>query len=166
MSDTTALRQRARKWEKGHFFEDFTVGRVFEHHWGRTILESDTMLFTTLTLGYNPLYFNREYAKAHGYGDLVVNPFLVFAVTFGLSVEDLSETGGAFLGVAELSFHRAVTIGETLTARSTVVEARPSRSRPHAGVVTWHTEGLAGDGIVVDFRRTNLISKRDTRREL
>ena len=31
---------------KGNQFEDFTVGRVFEHHWGRTITHGDNALFS------------------------------------------------------------------------------------------------------------------------
>ena len=97
---------KAELRRKGHFFEDFEVGRVFEHHWGRTLNEGDNSLFSTLTLHFNPLYFNAEYARAHGHPGVVLNPLLVFNVVFGLSVEDLSEGGGAFLGVDELTFHQ------------------------------------------------------------
>jgi itaconyl-CoA hydratase len=146
-----------RVWPKGHRYEEFEEGRVFEHHWGRTITESDNTLFTTLTQGYNPLYFNRPFAQAHGHPDVVVNPMLVFGVVFGLSVEDLSEAGGPFLGIDALAFHRPVYAGDTLTARSTVVSRRVSQSRPEQGIVTWHTEGFNGsDELVVDFKRSNL----------
>ena len=57
------------------------------------------------------------------------------------SVEDLSEAGGLFLGVDDLKFHRTVYPGETLIARSTVLDKRESPSRPESGIVTWHTEG-------------------------
>ena len=67
---------------------------------------------------------------------------LVLCIVVGLSVEDLSEIGGPFLGINDLTFHRAVHPGDTLRARSTVVEARASQSRPATGIVTWHTEGL------------------------
>jgi itaconyl-CoA hydratase len=159
------LRARARKLPKGNHYEDFEPGRVFEHHWGRTVNEGDNSLFTTLTLGYNPLYFNAEYARAHGHHATVVNPMLVFLVVFGLSVEDLSEAGGLFLGVDNLTFHRPVYPGETLVARSTVVDRRESSSRPTSGIVTWHTEGLnERDELVVDFRRTNMVNKRSAGR--
>lgn len=155
------LRARARKLPKGHCYEDFEPGRVFEHHWGRTINEGDNSLFSTLTLSYNPLYFNANYARSHGHGGVVVNPMLVFLVVFGLSVEDLSEGGGLFLGVDALTFHKAVSAGETLVARSTVVDRRESTSRPESGIVTWHTEGFNGGGeLVIDFRRTNFVNKR------
>ncbi|MEA2679236.1 MAG: itaconyl-CoA hydratase, partial [Candidatus Binataceae bacterium] len=87
-------RAKARKLPKGNLFEDFHVGRVFEHHWGRTLNDGDNTLFSTLTLSYNPLYFNAPYARAHGHRQIVVNPMLVFLTVFGLSVEDLSEAGG------------------------------------------------------------------------
>ena len=147
----------ARLWRKGHRYEDFDEGRVFRHHWGRTITESDNTLFTTLTQGYNPMYFNEQFAKEHGHPSVVVNPMLVFGVVFGLSVEDLSEAGGPFLGIEELAFHASVYPGDTLTARSTVVSRRVSNSRPDQGIVTWHTEGFnQDDALVVDFKRSNL----------
>lgn len=155
------FRTRAAPRPKGNRYEDFTIGRTFAHHWGRTINQGDNSLFTTLTLHFNPLYTNVEYAKAHGHADVVVNPMLVFTTVFGLSVEDLSEGGGAFLGVEELTFHAPVYPGDTLTARSTVVERRESSSNKAMGIVTWHTEGFnQRDFRVIDFKRTNLVNKR------
>lgn len=156
---------RAKIWTRGRLFEDFTVGEVRTHHWGRTLCESDTLLFTTLTLSYNPLYSNREYAKALGHPDLVVNPLLVFNTVLGLSVEDNSEIGGPFVGVGQLTWRRPVYPGDTLSARSTTRAARVSESNPANGVVTWWTEGLNQHGeVVVDFERSNLVRLRATAR--
>lgn len=156
------LRSRARKWPKGNRYEDFEIGRVYKHHWGRTLNDGDNSLFSTLTLSFNPLYFNAQYAQAHGHGGVVLNPMLVFLTVFGLSVEDLSEAGGLFLGVDALKFHRTVYPGDTLSARSTVLEKRESTSRPDSGIVTWHTEGFNSRGQrVIDFHRTNLVIKRN-----
>ena len=142
----------------GHLYDDFTEGRVFDHHWGRTVTESDTVLFSTMTQSYNPMYFNAPFAHAHGHPRIVANPMLVFGVVFGLSVQDLSERGGPFLGVEELTFHAHVYPGDTLTARSTVVSKRLSSSREGWGIVTWHTEGFNQEtGRVIDFKRSNLI---------
>src|SRR5207245_11199232 len=118
-------------------------------------------LFTTVTLHFNPLYTNAEFARAHGHPDVVVNPMLVFTTVFGLTVEDLSEGGGAFLGVEELRFDAPVYPGDTLTARSTVAERRESSSNKNMGIVTWHTEGFNQNGErVIEFKRTNLVNKR------
>jgi len=158
---TEELRAKARKWPKGNHYEDFKLGHVFQHHWGRSINEGDNSLFTTLTLSYNPLYFNNEYARAHGHPQIIVNAMLVFLTVFGLSVEDLSEAGGLFLGVDDLTFEKAVYPGDTLFARSKVVDKRESSSRPDSGIVTWHTEGFNHRGErVIDFHRTNLVTKR------
>jgi len=144
---------------RGNSFEAFTPGRVFEHHWGRTITAGDNALFTTVTLAHNPLYLNAEAARADGHPDVVVNPLLVLCTVVGMSVEDLSEAGGLFLGMDEVRFHRVVHPGDTLTACSTVVSARRSESRPGTGVVTWHTEGRNQRGeLVVDYQRTNLVA--------
>jgi len=145
---------------KGNALEEFTPGREFDHHWGRTLTEGDNALFTTTTLAYNPLYFNSEYARGEGHPSVVINPMLVLCTVVGLSVEDLSEAGGPFLGVDELTFHRPVYPGDTITARSTVVAARESDSRPEFGIVTWHTEGRNQRGeVVVDYKRSNLVAK-------
>jgi acyl dehydratase len=145
---------------RGNRFDAFTPGRVFEHHWGRTLTAGDNALFTTATLAFNPLYLNATHARAEGHPDVVVNPMLVLCTVVGMSVEDLSEAGGPFLGMDAVRFHRPVYPGDTLTARSRVVEARESRSHPDAGVVTWHTEGFnQRDDLVVDYRRTNLVAR-------
>lgn len=153
--------QAPRKWRKGNHFQDFQPGQEFDHHWGRTINEGDNSLFSSLTLSFNPLYFNAEFAKEHGHPAIVVNPMLVWTTVFGLSVEDLSEAGGLFLGVDDLTFHLPVYPGDTLTAHSVVTDMRESESRPESGIVTWHTQGYNQRGErVIDFKRTNLVAKR------
>jgi len=161
MSEVEDLLARARKWPRGNGLDDMQVGQVFEHHWGRTLGVADNTQFSTMTMHFNPLYFNVEYAREHGHADMVINPMLVFLTVFGLSVEDLSESGGAFLGVENLVFHQPVYPGETLRARSTVISLRDSGSRPNSGIASWHTEGFNQRGDrVIDFERTNLIAKK------
>ncbi len=161
MSEFEEIRDRAVLKPKGNRYEDMTEGRVFEHHWGRTITPGDNAAFTTQTLSFCPLYFNEPYAKAHGHPATVVNPLLVFNTVFGLTVEDLSEGGGPFLGVDGCAFEKPVYVGDTLTARSTVMGARESKGNKGFGIVTWHTEGFNQHGErVIEFRRTNLVRRR------
>jgi acyl dehydratase len=145
---------------KGHRFEDFSEGQRFDHHWGRTLLESDNTLFATLALRFTPLYFNAEYARAHGHPSVVIDPLLVLCTAVGLSVEDLSEAGGPFLGVENVEFHAPVHPGDTITASSTVVSKRSSESRPAFGIVTWETEARNQRGErVISYRRSNLVAR-------
>lgn len=149
-----------RLWPKGRAFDDFSTGDTFAHHWGRTLNAGDASLFATATLAYSPLYLNAEYAREQGHPDLAISPMLVLCTVVGLSVEDLSEAGGPFLGIDDLTFHRPVYPGDTLTARSTVTDTRESQSRPGFGIVTWRTEGHnQRHELVVDFQRSNLLAK-------
>ncbi len=159
MSDLVAdLKASAVFRPRGRIYEEFEVGEQRVHHWGRTITEADAIQFAHSTLAYNPLYFNRAYAKAHGHPDLVVCPQLVFNVILGLSVEDNSETlGGPFLGVSKLTYFKPVYPGDTLVASSQTLDKRLSSSNDDRGVVTWQTKGENQHGdCVIAFTRSNL----------
>lgn len=153
--------QKAKPWPKGRLYGDFEVGQVFDHHWGRTLNAGDNTLFSTLTLHFNPMYFNAEFARAHGHPDTPLNPLLVFNTVLGMTVEDLSEAGGPFLGINKLVYLKPVYPGDTLTARSTTLSTRESESRRGAGIVGWKTEGFNQRGEkVIEFERSNLIGKK------
>jgi acyl dehydratase len=152
--------QEPTRWEKGRFFEEMTPGRRFVHRRSRTITETDALLFSTSTLAFDPLHLSRPAALAAGHRDIVVNPWLVLCYVVGMTVEDLSERGGAFLGLDDVHFLEPVHIGDTVRATSVVVTARPSSSRPECGVATWRTEGFWEDGTqVIDLLRTNLVRR-------
>ncbi len=145
--------------KRGRTYADFQVGQTFNHHWGRTLHESDNTMFCTATCNWNPLYLNYEFARANGHPDCPIHPSLVLCVVIGLSVEDLSETAGPFLGLSNCVFPRPVYPGETLTAESVVLACRVSDSRPDTGVVTWRTTGHDRHGdIIVSFVRSNLVA--------
>lgn len=151
-----------RLWPKGNRYEDFEVGQQLEHHWGRTLSEADNTIFCTSTLCWLPLHLNADYAREQGHEGVLLHPLLVFCTVLGLSVQDLSESGGAFLGVDDLRFLEPVRPGVTVYGRSTVLAMRESASRPRQGIVTWRTEGVDGEGrVLIDFKRSNLILRRD-----
>ncbi|PRZ44141.1 acyl dehydratase [Antricoccus suffuscus] len=146
--------------KKGNQYEFFEVGQRFTHHWGRTFTAADSILFSTGTCNWTPMYVNAEYAKAHEHPDIVINPMLVLCTAVGMSVEDLSEGGGPFLGVNDIDFVQSVYPGDTITAHSEVLDKRESTSHPDAGIVTWRTEATNQNGeSVLRYSRTNLIRK-------
>jgi itaconyl-CoA hydratase len=147
------------KLVKGRKYQDFAVGQTITHHWGRTLTAGDNAVFSTATCTWNPMYLNAPFARAHGHPDVVVNPMLVLCTIVGLSVEDLSEIGGPFLGIEDCQFHRPLYPGDTITARSVVLETRVSTSRSGTGIVTWRTESHNQHGdLVMELRRTNLVA--------
>ncbi|WP_181311296.1 MaoC family dehydratase [Nocardioides campestrisoli] len=147
---------------RGNKFEDFTVGQDWVHHWGRTLTEADNVAFSTATCAWLPLHLNAEYARSQGHKDVVINPMLALCTAVGLSVEDLSEAGGPFLGIDDCVFHRPLHPGDTLTAASRVLEKRTSSTRPGVGIVTWLTQAHDQHGrLVLEFVRTNLVALRE-----
>ena len=146
---------------RGRFYEDFSVGARYQHHWGRTITEGEASLFTTWTMNANPLYFNRVYAQSLGHAHPPVNPLLAMNVVFGLSVEDLSEQALAHLGYWRMTFQEPVYPGDTLFAESEVLDLRPSESKSDRGIVHVRTRGLNQDGrVVLQYERKILVKKR------
>ncbi|MBO6555498.1 MAG: MaoC family dehydratase [Pseudomonadales bacterium] len=158
MSEIEEILEAAVLQKRGQSFYEFEVGEEIHHHWGRTITEADAIQFAHLTLAYNPLYFNREYAIELGHPDIVVCPQLVFNVILGLSVEICSEgLGGPFLGVYDLKYLEPVYPGDTLTSVSKTVAKRESESSEGRGVLTWFNEGFnQHDRKVIEYRRSNL----------
>lgn len=146
---------------RGNKYEDFSVGQQLDHHWGRTLTQADNVAFSTATCAWLPLHLNVEYARTQGHRDTVINPMLVLCTAVGLSVEDLSESGGPFLGIDDCRFTRPVYPGDTVTASSRVVSMRTSSTRPGVGIVTWHTTATNQDQeLVVELVRTNLVALR------
>ncbi|MCC5988325.1 MAG: MaoC family dehydratase [Pararhodobacter sp.] len=156
------LRARAKPWPRGNRYEDFHEGQDFTHHWGRTLSEADNTLFTALTMHYNPQHLNVEIARENGHmRGIPMTPMLVFTTVFGMSVEDLSEGGGPFLGVENCVYGVPVFPGDTLSATSRVISVRESAKRPDFGIVTWATRGTNQHGEeVIRFERSNLVSRR------
>jgi len=155
------LRERSVQRTEIHPYDFFEIDQTFDHHWGRTISAAENALFATITLNFNPLYFNEEYARNEGHPTTVVCPMLAFNTIFGLSVQDNSEAGGFFLGIEDLIYHQPIHSGDTLTARSTVKSKRESSSDTEHGIVTWDTVGHNQHGeLVISFTRTNLVKKK------
>jgi acyl dehydratase len=145
----------------GRYYEDFTVGDVYEHRPGRTVTETDNTWFTLLTMNTHPMHFDAEYAKHSEFGRCIVCSPLTVALMVGMSVTDVSQKAIANLGWKEIRLTHPLFAGDTLTAESEVLEKRESKSRPNAGIVSVRTRGFNQHGVLVcEFDRTMLIARR------
>jgi itaconyl-CoA hydratase len=143
------------------FFEDFAVGDVYEHKLGRTVTTTDNQWFSLLTLNANPLHVDHHYSAQTEFGRPLVNSAFTLALVTGMSVADVSENAVANLGWHEVKLTAPVFEGDTLYARSTVLEARASASRPHAGIVRVKTTGYKPDGtVVIELERSVMVYRR------
>ena len=136
------------KAELGRFFDDFVVGDVYQHPFGRTISEADSTWFTQLTCNTNQNHFNAHLAQSNPItgGRVIVNSGLTMALVLGLTVIDMSQNAVANLGIDELRLTHPVYVGDTVYAESIVLAVRPSASRPEVGIVTMRTRALNQDG--------------------
>jgi itaconyl-CoA hydratase len=143
------------------FFEDFAVGDVYEHKLGRTVTTADNLWFSLLTMNANPLHVDHHYSAQTEFGKPLVNSCFTLALVTGLSVPDVSENAVANLGWHEVRMPAPLFEGDTVYARSEVLEARASQSRPHAGIVRVKTTGYKPDGtVVIELERSVMIYKR------
>lgn len=145
----------------GRVFEDFEVGDVYEHPLGRTVTQADNIWFTCLTMNTNPIHFDEEYAKATEFKRPLVNSCFTLALVTGQSVIDLTMNAVANLGWDDVKLPHPLFEGDTVYARSEVLEARESKTRPKAGLVRVKTTGVNQHGhAVIEFTRTFMIWKR------
>lgn len=145
----------------GRYYEDFTVGDVYEHRPGRTITQTDNIWFTLLTMNTHPLHFDEEFAKHSEFGRCIIASPLTVSLLVGMSVSDVSQKAIANLGWREIRMTAPLYAGDTLYAESKVLEKRESASRPTAGIVGVSTLGRNQEGTVVcSFERSILVPKR------
>lgn len=142
-------------------YEDFTVGDVYRSAVGRTVTETDNLLFTMLTLNTNELHFNEEAAKQTEWGRPLVNSTFTLALVLGLSVADTSQAGAVNLGWTEIRLPHPVFVGDTIWAETEVTGVRESQSRPTHGVVSVRTRGVnQRREVVCEFARSFLIARQ------
>jgi itaconyl-CoA hydratase len=140
---------------RGRFFEDFTIGEIYQHPLGRTIGEADNTWFTLLTMNTNEMHFNAEYASRSEFKRPLVVSTLTIAIAIGQSVTDTTQNAFANLGLDELKLAAPVFVGDTMWSESVVLDKRESASRPHAGLVTVRTRSLNQEGVeLLSFKRT------------
>lgn len=162
MSSTAKpVRERRYREDIGRYYEDFTVGDVYEHRPGRTITEADNVWFTLLTMNTHPLHFDKAYAARTEFKQPLVNGCLTLSIVVGMSVSDVSQRAVGNLGWNDIKLTAPVFVGDTIYAASEVLSKRESGSRPTQGIVTVRTVGVKADGTeFMNFERTVLVPKR------
>jgi 2-methylfumaryl-CoA hydratase len=142
----------------GRVLEDFVEGEVFAHPRGITIDRAFAVEFATSFMETNPLYLNAEFAKAHGFKDLVVAPLMVMNIALSLGVQNDSEKAIANLGYYDVHFLKTVYPGDTLRALTKVLK-RQEKGEGKPGIVTIRTIGLnQKDELVLQYDRKIMVA--------
>lgn len=147
----------------GKYFEELQVGDTFAHSLGRTITEMDNVLFSSLTMNTQPLHLNEDFAsKQSPFGRRIVNGIFTLGLAVGITVPDLTEgTIIANLSYEHVHYPHPLFHGDTLYVETTVVDKRPSRSKPDRGIVRFrHVGRNQMREIVIEFERVALVLKQ------
>jgi len=146
----------------GLFYDEFTLGMRFEHALRRTVTESDNLIFSALSHNPAALHLDEEYMKGTEFGHRIVNSCFTLSLMVGVSVADTTlGTTVANLGWDEVRFPKPVYPGDTLRTVTEVLEMRPSRSRPDAGIVVFvHRCFNQRNEEVASCKRTALMKRR------
>lgn len=144
----------------GNFFEDFSVGQLFQHPLPRTVSDADISLYIALTGSRNPLMSSAPLAAAMGHSSRPLDDLLIFNIAFGKSVTDVSLNAIANLGYADVRFLAPVYSGDTLASRSQVIGLRETSSGD-GGIVYVQSEATNQRGeLVLSWIRWVLVRKQ------
>ena len=143
------------------YFEDYPPGAVFTAG-AMAVSEADIIDFARK---YDPqaMHTDPEAASRGQFGGLIASGWHTGALMMRLFADNfLSPTSSvASPGLDELRWLRPVRPGDTLSLRVTILEARPSRSRPEQGVVRSLVEVLNQTGdVVMSLKPISLVRRR------
>jgi len=146
----------------GMWFEEFEVGRTYEHTITRTVTEMDNMMFSCLTMNPQPLHIDRHFSEQTEFGQPLMNSLFTLGLMIGISVNDLTlGTTIANLGMTDVTFPAPLFQGDTIRVTSEVKSVRASKSRPDAGVVEFaHRAYKQDDTLVAQCTRQAFMRKR------
>ncbi len=150
------MKNKALKF--GRFFEDFEIGDIYEHWPGKTITESDNNLFSLLTMNHHPVHLDIKYAESKQHGKVLVVGTLVFSLVVGMTVRDVSGNAIANLEYEKVLHLGPVHIGDTIYAKTEVLDKTKSKTKQDRGIV--YVETIAynqNNDKILSFRRKVLI---------
>ncbi len=136
-------------------FHDLIVGDEWESH-GRTVTETDVVLFAGLSGDYNPHHCNHEISKNGPFGRPVAHGILGLAIATGLSSHAPRVDTMALVAILEWRFLLPIVFGDTIRVISRI-EALESQARGRRGIVTWHRRILNQNAQVVQEGRSQTL---------
>ena len=146
----------------GRVYEDFHVGDTIMHWPGRTINEADDTMFSLVTMNQHPLHIDKHYAEQSQFGQNLVNGTLVFSIAVGMTVNDISGACIAMLEYENIKHLGPTFHGDTLYARTNVLDKWESKSKNDRGIV--YVETIVSnqrEEDVLTLKRKILVPKRE-----
>lgn len=144
----------------GLYFEDFEVGQEIKHSLSKTIFECDNNFFSLMTMNHHPVHTNIDYASNNQHGKILVVGTLVFSLSVGITVPDISGKAIANLGYEDVKHLNPVFVNDTIYVRTKILDKRTSNSKPDRGIVYVESIAYNQNGVdVLSFRRNVLVKR-------
>jgi acyl dehydratase len=125
------------------------VGQSSER--SRVTKMEDIRAFTDMTGDRNPVHYDEELAKKTPFGKLIVQGGVTTGILNACVAEDLPGPGTVFLNT-NLSFKKAVGVGEKITGRVEIAELRDDKPICHLKVLITDSEGdVCVEGTAMTF---------------
>jgi acyl dehydratase len=143
------------------YFEDAVIGRRNEV--GTHTITAEEIVRFAGEFDPQPFHVDPEAAARSPYGGLIASGWHTCALAMRAICDGFLRNAASFgsPGVDEIRWRRPVRPGDTLTCFSTVLEARPSRSKPDRGIVVSQTEMVNQRGeTVMTMRGMSLMRRR------
>lgn len=139
-------------------FEDIEVGEEYESP-GRTVTETDIVLFAGLSGDYNVLHTDAEFMKTSVFGERIAHGLLGLAIQSGLFARATPAYATVAFAGLRWKFRGPIKIGDTIRLRAKVIAKRET-SKPDRGLVTLARTLLNQRGEVVQEGETDLLVER------
>ena len=144
------------------YYDDLEVGA--ETNFGSYEVTRDEVLEFARKYDPQPFHLSEEEAAKTHFGRLAASGWHTAAMTMAVIARHVVEHRQAGLGspgIDELRWTKPVYPGDTLHVRGTIIEKRPSRSRPEMGSFRTRTIVTNQDGVaVMSFTSIVLIRRR------
>ncbi len=144
--------------ELRRYFDEIQLGEEYESP-GRTVTETDIVIFAGLSGDYNVLHTDAEFMKRSVFGERIAHGLLGLAIQAGLFTRATQAYATlAFVGL-RWKFKGPIKIGDTIRLKAKVL-AKNEAGKPDRGLVTVQRTVLNQRDEVVQEGETDLMVER------
>jgi acyl dehydratase len=143
------------------YFEDYPVGESFTY--GPIFVSEEEIVRFAREFDPQVKHVDPERARSGYFGGLIASGWHTVCLVMRVLVDHYFSAVAdiASPGVDELRWSKPVRPGDVLHVRATVLEARPSRSKPDRGIVTTLVKAFNQDNeLVMSFKGMSLVLRR------
>ncbi len=139
------------------WFEDFKPGSVTEY--GPRAITREEILSFAAEFDPQPMHLDEEAARQTMLGGLSASGWHTCCLVMRMIADGfiLNSSSMGANAVDEVKWHAPVRPDDSLTVRATVLDTRPSRSRPGMGIVSMQFEVFNGSNVRVMTMKTPLL---------